>query len=389
MINIFGAINSLGYGIVCKNIIKSLTESNEKLTLTPIGQIDNDPHYIDSVSKAIKNLEYYDAKDPSFYLFHDEMSQSSSGKPNFVLSMFEGTIIKPKSINMLKYGPADIIITPTKKHRDILIENSIENKPIEVLNFGVDDSIYNTLSTDPWIKTNKFTFLTVGKNEKRKATNTVIRSFIKNFIDKDVALICHTFNPFINRTNENPYKNLSCWTGINPIQWGFEYKGMFERKYHLFSKDKCDLYFTIPEIQTLDMPRLYKSANVGIQTSLSEGWDLPLNEMLACGIPCITTDCLGHNEILEPIKDNLIQKNLIIQPNGKELANDGIWFNGTTGYWDTFDENVLDEMLLTVYNNNSFEVLNEDISESIISSFNWRKTANRIKQLSGAYVCLN
>ena len=381
MINIFAPINNLGYGIVANNIIKSLMESQEEICLSIIGQVQSDPSFEHYWKKAQNNFEKFDIKNPSLFLFHDQFSYQACGAPLFVLSMFEGTKIKKDSINILMNGPAEIILTTTEAHKNILQENGI-TKTIEVVHCGADDSIFNTLPVNKLIDTKKFTFITAGKREERKNTDTIIKSFLEVGEDKEVALICHTFNPFLNNTKDHPFKNLSCWTGINPIGRKFEYQG-YKNTYHHFSKDKCDLYFTTPTVPTANMSSLYHSANVGIQASRAEGWDLPLAEMMSCGIKNIATNCLGHSEF---INDAPGMKDLIIDNQETEIADDGKWFKGDQGEWQKLDSDKLKEKLSWVLENKSeFGNKDEELSDYMMNNFSWANSVSKIKELCGKY----
>lgn len=383
MLNIFAPINILGYGIHSTNLIKALVEKGQELTLSQIGEMQLDPFFEMYYKEAIKNNEKFSSKDPSLFIFHDELSHQSCGNPLFVYSIFETTLLKPSSRNMLDNGPADIILTTTEAHKKLLLEQGI-TKPIEVVNEGIDETLYNTIPVNKYIDTKKLTYITLGKREERKNTDAIIRVFINLMKDKEVALICHTFNPFINRTQEHPFKNLTCWSGVNPLKHGFEYKG-FDGKAHKFTLNKCDIYFTVPTIQVSNMPSLLHSANIGIQVSRGEGWDLPLTELLACGIPTIATDCIGHKEYLT---DNIptIQKDLLINKQSENLAIDGVWFKGNQGSWDNLNVEKFTEVLENTFNNAStYEEKSEQLADYMSSNFSWGKAAETLLSIIEKY----
>jgi hypothetical protein len=273
MINVYAPINLLGYGIHASNMIKAMSEAGMDINLTTIGSIQSDPYFEDSWRKAQDNLKDFSSKNPSLFIFHDEMSNQACGAPLCVFSIFETSTPKEQSIAMLKNGPADIILTTTQMHKQYLDALNI-GKPVHVVNEGVDDTIFNTIPVDKHIDTGKFTYLTVGKKEARKNTSMIVKAFIEDMQDKEVALVAHTFNPFANTEKVHPFKNLASWSDVNPIEHGFEYKG-WDGKAHKFSKNACDIYFTAPGLPTSMMSSLYHSANVGIQISRGEGWDLP------------------------------------------------------------------------------------------------------------------
>lgn len=273
MINVYAPINLLGFGIYSNNLIKSLTDIGEEVNLTKIGQVQNDPYFEAYWKRAESQLDKFDAKNPSLFVFHDHFSNQACGSPMLLQAMFEMTKLADISKTMMNNGPTDVILAPTKAHKEILEANDIK-KPIEIVNGGVDDAIYNTLAPDKWVDTKKFTFMTVGKKEMRKSTNDIVSAFIEVMADKDAALICHSFNQFAHNQKDHPFKNLGCWVDFNPIERGFQYKG-WNGKSHHFTNGKADIYFTAPMIQTAEMGCLYHSANVGIQYSRAEGWDLP------------------------------------------------------------------------------------------------------------------
>jgi len=376
MINIYGTINALGYGIHANNMIKAFSDANVDINLTTIGQIQSDSYFEEYWKKAQENRINYEMNSPSLFIFHDELSNQANGSPLFVFSIFETTQPKSESIAMLKNGPASHILVTTQKHKELLELQNI-GKPIYVVNEGVDDTIYNTIPVDKYIDTSKFTYLTVGKKEERKKTNLIIKSFIDLMSDKEVALIAHTFNPFANKENVHPFKNLMSWSDINPIDYGFEYKG-WDGKAHRFTKNKCDIILTAPGLPTTLMSTLYHSANVGIQISRGEGWDLPLMEMMACGLPCIATDCLGHSEYLKPSTEDP----LIISLDKKEIADDGIWFKGNVGEWSVVNEDCFKQKLLYTWENREkYEEKSEDLADYTAETFAWSKAVDQFNKL--------
>jgi len=378
MLNIFGAINSLGYGVHANNLIKALSDLGQEMTLTKLGVVQSDPYYESYWKAADKNIIKFNSDNPSLFIFHDDNSYQASGKPLMTFSIFETNLLKPLSKQILINGPTDMILATTSDHKNILIENGI-TKPIHVINEGVDDCIFNTIPCDKVIDTKKFTFITAGKRELRKSTDDIINAFMLTMKDKEVALIAHTFNPFINNTKDHPFKNLACWTGVNPQSYGFKYIG-WEGKWHKFSNNKADIYFTAPVFQTPELPTLYHSANVGIACSKGEGWNLILTEMMACGLPCIATECLGHKEYLPGAPE--IQQKLIIQPTGKEVANDEVWFKADQGEWSTFNvQDIADKMVTVLNNSNIYEIKSEELSNYITTNYNWKNAAEKIIKL--------
>lgn len=383
MLNIYAPINLLGYGIHASNIIKALMDKNIPINLSKIGQVQVDPYFEPYWKAAEQNLNQFSSKNPTLFIFHDELSHQCSGNPVAVFSVFETTVLKPLSKHMLMNGPADMIFTTTEEHANILKQNGI-TKPIHVVHEGVDDCIFNTIPTTKYIDTGKFTFITVGKNEKRKNTNEIVKAFIDVIGSQEAALIAHTFNPFLNNQQDHPFKNLACWVNFDPASRGFRYAG-WTGKAHKFTNGKADIYFTAPTIQTAEMACLYYSANVGIQCSRAEGWDLPLSEMLACGIPAIATNVLGHSEYLPGLPEH---QDLIINPRGSEAAQDGLWFKGDLGEWSIIDQNDIKDKIDQVFKNKDiYSVKSEKISTYMTENYSWSKAADKIKTILNLGYC--
>ncbi len=47
-----------------------------------------------------------------------------------------------------------------------------------------------------------------------------------------------------------------------------------------------------------ELPMLYRSADCFLAVSRGEGWDMPLMEAMACGLPTIATDWSSHTEFV-------------------------------------------------------------------------------------------
>lgn len=382
MLNIYGAISNLGYGIHACNMIKALIENGQEINLTTIGKIQLDPYFEMYIKEAKKKS--FDENSPSLFIFHDEHSIQAKGNSLFTFSIFETTKPKDESIEALINGPTTNILTTTKKHKEIL-SNFVKDKKIHVVNEGVDDCIFNTIPIDKYIDTKKFTYITVGKREARKNTDIILKTFITKMKDKNVALISHTFNMFINKVNDHPFKNLNCWSGINPLKHGFEYKG-FDGKAHKFTHKECDIYFTTPTIPVSMMSALYHSANVGIAISRGEGWDLPVMEMMACGVPAIATDCLGHSEYLEMENIPTIQSDIYIKSFASEIAVDNMWFKGNQGEWDILDNDIFEGILTQTYDEQiKYQYKSDELADFISQNFSWNKSIQTLLEIINQY----
>jgi glycosyltransferase involved in cell wall biosynthesis len=358
MINLYSPLNNLGYGVHSQSMLKAFMDKNINVNLTIIGQVQEDTYYRKYWSEATKNL--FDRHSPSLQIFHSSYANQFTGSPTISFAVFETTKLLPVETHHLK-NTVDMIFTTTKEHKSIIESNGITT-PTYVIHEGVDPFLYNTKECTPLINTGKFTFITAGKHESRKNTDMIIRAFIDTMQYNEAALIAHTFDPFYQG------KGLP-WTDINIEALGF--KGVEENNIFIkFSNGVADLYLTKPGVPTSSMRSLYRSANAGIFYSKAEGWDLPLIECMACGIPCVASNVIGHKEYL---KDSpKIQQELIIEPTGKEVANDGHWFKGDRGEWYTLSKNDLCDAIEDVYDDRAtYEQPDIDLSKFYHDNYNW------------------
>ena len=362
-INIVGALNDLGYGVHASNMINAFNEIGLDVAVKPINNKIDTKHN-ESLLQECTDKEFSEDA-PTLHIWYDKALTEFTGKNLISFSIFETDIVEPLAVQAIeKYS--DLVLTTTAEHKKILEHNGI-TKPIEVVNEGVDPILYNTTDDGKLIETDNYTYLLVGKNEKRKNTTMVINSWIEELQYKDSTLICHTYNPFVD----------SSWYNANIFMMG--YKQMEETDlYYKFGNGYSTIYFTKPVIETKDMKKLYHSANIGIAYSSAEGWGLPEMEMMACGVPVIISNVLGHKEY---ITDLPVFRDLIIEPIGAEVANDGIFFNGKQGHWYKLDSTEIINKIRYVFENNIGDELSKELSDYIIDNYNWNKIAEHVKQL--------
>ena len=366
-LNVIGPVNKLGYGIHVSNMIKSFQSIDVNTSLSLIGDM-NDADRNQYLDKALKADKYVDAE--TLYMFHDTHMHMAESKDIIAFSVFETTKLSPVAVNNLQTY-AKTIFTPTQYHKNILINNGLDDTKIHVVNEGIDPTLFNTKPASKLIDTDNYTYLLLGKNEKRKNTSKVLTSFIQTMQYENVSLICHTYNY---RSKPTDLKN---WYDVNLQTLGYAMVKEDEH-YIKFSNSFSDIYFTKPNLTNEQMKELYISANVGISYSSAEGWGLPEMEMMTCGKPVIISNVIGHQEY---IKDMPVFNDLIIEPTGVEVATDGVYFNGDVGTWSVLSVDVLNEKLKYVFDNNIGDGLSQELSDYYIKNYSWEKAAITIKNI--------
>jgi len=366
-INIMGVINKTGFGTHAKNMIKAFDSIDISTAMIPISNVMKS----DANELVIKSLKSkLDIDSPYLYLCHDGYLTTQKPKSLIMFQVFETTILRADTLARID-NYAYSLFTPTLKHKQLLLDNGV-TKDIHVVHEGVNPEMFNSNVEDKLIETNKYTYLLLGKNEARKNTTMVIQGFLNTMKDQSVALICHTANHM--HSGKDLLKN---WSEIDVEDYGYN-KVNETDNYIKFTNGISDIYYSKPVLKDVELKSLYHSANVGISYSRGEGWGLPEMEMMACGVPVIISNVLGHEEYL---KDQPVFRTLIVEPSGYEPADDGVYFNGTAGDWAIMSNVQLESKLLYAYTNTVGMEISKELSEYYTTNYSWAKAAQQIKEI--------
>ena len=187
---------------------------------------------------------------------------------------------------------------------------------------GVDCNYFNPKIKSIKNKNNDYVFFTNIEWGERKNPHMQLKQFNKTFKSSDdVCLIAKLNNrdPSINLQQE--IKNLKLKLSGGRI------------------------YFIINRVfDFYQLPLLYRSIDCYITAGRGEGWDMPLMEAMACGLPTIATNWGAHQEFATLENSYLLNINGTIPAIAKCPYYDG--FN-----WADPDANHYSELLLTVFNN--------------------------------------
>jgi autotransporter strand-loop-strand O-heptosyltransferase len=180
----------------------------------------------------------------------------------------------------VKLMEADQLWVPTQWQANVAIKQGYPENKIKIVPEGIDPKVFypeNKKYSD------KFSFLILGKWEDRKSTKEIVQAFVELFGD-----------------NENIELLLSCDNNF-PTD---NFKTTEERLsyYDLNRKNIKIIHFK----EQHELINIMKSVNVFLSCSRSEGWNLPLIEAMACGIPSLYSECSGQLEFAKnlgiPIK---------------------------------------------------------------------------------------
>jgi glycosyltransferase involved in cell wall biosynthesis len=315
-VNLISPLNSLGYGNVGYNILKHLYKDGHSVSFFPIGNPEwmGDPDANDIVKNTMKNASLYNPSAPCIRIWHqNDLAMFVGNGKRIGFPIFELDKFNQQEIHHL--SSVDELFVCSNWAKGVVEENSI-NVPTHVVPLGVDSSVFyndeQAKAGRPWWTKDTTVFINVGKWEVRKGHNELCEAFSKAFTqDDNVELWMLNHNPFIENENE-----------------------LWKRKYigsPLGSKIKI-----LPRVNTQhELRTIFNQVDYGVFPARAEGWNLEILELMACGVPSIATNYSGHTEYLNE------KNSLLLQPTGKEPANDGRWFHGD-GQWAHFD---LDELV--------------------------------------------
>jgi FkbM family methyltransferase len=251
----------------------------------------------------------------------------------------------------------DEIWVPSNWQKECLIEQGCASNKIKIVHEGVDIDVFKPIK---YKKKNKFRFLLFGRWEYRKSTTEIIKTFGETFkgLEDEVELICSV---------ENPYP----FDGLKSTKERIELNGIDYKNVKFINFPKRDEYV-----------KYLQEGDVFISCARSEGWNLPLEESMACGIPAIYSNWGAQ---LEYAKGKGIPISII----GTKPANIGpINFPGD--YCEP-DFNDLSEKLMDVFlNYDQYKTKAIIDSEQIREMFAWdqaaKKAANIINNINNDFV---
>jgi len=263
--------------------------------------------------------------------------------PSILYNVWESTEQPSEFMNKLHLY--DQLWVPSEWQRACSIAQGIPEEFVKVVPEGVDPEIYKPGDSLP--TPNTFNFLHVGQWQPRKSTKEIVEAFIKAFPD-------------------NP--NVRLHLSVDTLFPSDTYKSTEERlsAYGLIDSRIIPIHFEERE----DYIRRLQAAHVFVSCSRSEGWNLPLCEAMACGIPSIVADFGGSTEYAG---DALCVK---VRELKKPEGIYGGW--DVPGQWGEPDYEDLVDQMRDAYNNYTFHKEKAlKISDMIRTKFSWEAAAQK------------
>lgn len=278
------------------------------------------------------------------YYFYDKYDG-----PKVAYNVWESTR-QPEQFffKLLEY---DMMWVPTNWQRWCTIEQGYPADKIFVVPEGVNEKLFNP--GEPPIKVlkdDRFKFLVCGRWDYRKSTTEILRAFIEEFKkDEPVDIVCQIENPF--RQDE--------------------YGSTQERLVgHKLVDPRIKIVTGLPESDDLYLSYL-RSCHCLVTCARSEGWNLPLIQGIATGIPTIASNWGAQLEFCKDIS-RLVNIKEMKKPENVFMQKD------TPGEWAEPDFDHLKQVMREVYENyEENKKIALEKSEIVRRDFTWEKAVEK------------
>lgn len=293
-------INGVSFGQTSVLLLRELFKKKIDLNIIPIGnnidlsQQDDDQEFFNWIKQAsVSYLKKIKRKDPCFKLWHLNGSLESFSNETTLFSFYELDSPTPEEVNIVNNQKK--VIFSSKYSCELFKQMGCSN--VEHIPLAFDKYNFKRLDKK-YFNDGRITFNLVGKLEKRKHHQKIIRAWIKKFgNNKDYFLQCAIYNPFI-KPEDNETLVKSILMGQN--------------------------YFNIQFLGMLPKNNLYNdylnSADIIIGMSGGEGWGLPEFQSIALGKHGVILNAHAYKEWADE------KNSTLVKPSGKIEVYDNMFF---------------------------------------------------------------
>jgi len=347
-------LNSLSFGNVSFNILRTLFERGEEVSVLPIGGTDLSAFNVSEefmawlTSSIERGITDHSRKDKGLKLWHIQGLSESFQEQPCSLTFHETDRLTSVETNILK------------QQKTVFVTSNYTKKVFE--NHGLTNVAYCPLGFDGYhfhktgkryLGKNVKTFGLYGKLESRKNTIRILSAWIKKFGNKDnFALNCAISNAFL---PEQQMKSLIASTFPNGEQ--------------PFNVNFVDFRKTLEEYNDV-----LNAADVDLTgMSSCEGFNLPTFQSLCLGKWSVCLNAHVHKDFAN--ESNAI----LVEPSGTRQAEDGVFFRQgyfvNQGEWADFSDEDLDIAL-----DKAAELAKtpNPKGEALAKEFTWDRTVDTI-----------
>jgi len=348
MINVFGNFSGdLGYNIHTREFFYALS-AKEKATAVPFDRISREQYPL--IAEAIGKEDVKNG--PSICIGYGDQMARFAGKVRCGWTVWETTKLPEWWMNAV--NQLDQLWVPSKWGAEVA-KNSGVDVPIKVVPEGVSELFTPAAPKYPALDSETFKFLFIGKWEKRKNPELVIKAFLQEFGEDDNAeLLMQAYNPF----------------ACTPEMWPAARMEFMWRSGIPFD---ARVRFVEPLSKHSQMPSLYTSCDAFVMPTSGEGWGLPIIEAMACGLPVIATNYSGQTEFMD---EKLC---FPVDVDHMEVAEEAPFISAREGSeWAVPSLESLRKQMRAVYDNQEHaKAVGKRASKHVLEKFSWKESAKR------------
>jgi glycosyltransferase involved in cell wall biosynthesis len=338
-INLELPINGLSFGQVSFGVLKEFFDRKVLPNIFPIGQVDLKAFDIDKpffdwlqfcCQKAHLN---FSRKFPTIRLWHLIESERRLSDTTILWTFHETDTLTGVEKNIIRNN--DKVLFSSNYSYDMAKREGLEN--VGVCHPYFDSVHVKEDSTVP--RVDAVNFLLIGKFEKRKHTEKIIRIWDKLFRnDSRFRLNCLIDNPFIEKSSWDQIVRNIFQESEGNIPWNINF---------IPRQDKNSQVNKIMNACDIDLSGL----------SGAEGFNLPLFNMLSLNKVCVAMDAHAHSDFLSH------GKSFIVKPSKKIPIYDGAFFNQGS----------------IVNQGNMFDFDDKEVEDKILEAVEFLKSGEKIK----------
>lgn len=282
-----------GYGEMSRQIAFGLDEVGIKVGIEEqnwsrcqINLNDNDKKRIKVMKNHQDNYSHY------LYVNVPQFFKAGKGKTTAGFTMSETSGLPAYWVQSC--NSVDLVFVPTSFNYKTFAESGVHKEKLRIVPLGVDYHRYTPEGKKYPLRRseNLFTFFSVGEWVPRKGFDLLIQAFIEEFNSADdvcLVLKCHCsgsdYDPAGDKILKEIKKITTSIKNPNPPPIRL-------------------IPYTLP---SSEMPSLYRTADCFVSPTRGEGWNMPVYEAIACGVPVITTDWSAHLDYLNQENSYLIE----------------------------------------------------------------------------------